>query len=121
MPNIDKHPIGDFCWIELATTDQTAAKKFYESLFGWNVNDFPMGPNDFYTMFSLEGRNTGAACTMRKEQEAQGVPPHWMLYVATDNADATATKAAPLGVAGWVITGSFLILIPTAELSRSWR
>jgi predicted enzyme related to lactoylglutathione lyase len=46
MPHIDKHQPGSFCWIELATTDQPAAKKFYSSLFGWQVNDMPMGPTD---------------------------------------------------------------------------
>lgn len=97
MPNIDKHPAGDFCWIELATKDQPAAKKFLESLFGWSAYDSPMGPGDFYTMFSLEGRNTGAAYTMRKDQQAHGIPAYWMLYVAVDNADATASKAAQLG------------------------
>ncbi|HLY63725.1 MAG TPA: VOC family protein [Terriglobia bacterium] len=97
MPNIDKHVAGDFCWIELATTDQAAAKKFYESLFGWSIYDSPMGPNEFYTMFSLEGRNTGAAYTMRKDQVAQGIPPFWMLYIATESADASAAKAAQLG------------------------
>ena len=81
MANIDKHPAGSFCWVELATTDQNAAKTFYTSLFGWAVEDSPMGPDDFYSMFKLSGRNTGAAYTMRKEQRAQGVPPNWMLYI----------------------------------------
>jgi predicted enzyme related to lactoylglutathione lyase len=34
MPLVEKHAPGDFCWIELATTDQTGAKKFYSELFG---------------------------------------------------------------------------------------
>jgi hypothetical protein len=49
MPNVDKYPPGAFCGIGLATTDQNAAKNFDSELFGWNVNDFPMSPNDFYT------------------------------------------------------------------------
>ncbi len=97
MPNIDKHPPGAFCWIELGTTDQNAAKSFYGSLFGWSVNDFPMGPNDFYSMFQLEGRETAAAYTLRPEQRAQGVPPHWMIYVAVASADDAASRAVQLG------------------------
>src|SRR3954466_6424277 len=68
MAYIDKHPPGSFCWFELATTDQNAAKNFYTALFGWAVVDNPMGPEDFYSMFKLEGRDTAAAYTMRKEQ-----------------------------------------------------
>ena len=97
MPHIDKHPPGAFCWIELSTTDQNAAKSFYTSLFGWASQDFPMGPNDFDTMFQLEGRDTGAAYTMRPEQRSHGVPPHWMIYIAGESADDAASRVAQLG------------------------
>ncbi|HMD99160.1 MAG TPA: VOC family protein [Terriglobia bacterium] len=97
MPNVEKHAPGSFCWIELGTTDQTAAKSFYSALFGWAVADMPMGPNDFYTIFKLEGRDAAAAYTLRPDQRSQGVPPHWMLYVAVENADAAAPRAAELG------------------------
>ena len=63
MANIDKHPVGSFCWIELHTTDQNAAKSFYGSLFDWVPQDMPMGPNDFYTIFKLQGRDSAAGCT----------------------------------------------------------
>lgn len=97
MPYIDAHKPGSFCWIELATSDQNAAKKFYGSLFGWEVNDMPMGPNDFYTIFRLEGRDAAAGCTLRSEELAQHVPPHWKIYVATDNTDATAKRVSQAG------------------------
>ena len=98
MANIAKHPAGSFCWIELSTNDQNAAKNFYTSLFGWGVVDSPMGPDDFYSMFKLDGQDTGAACTLRKEQLEQGVPPHWMLYIAVDNADEARKYARGLRV-----------------------
>jgi uncharacterized protein len=97
MTNIEKHKPGAFCWVELATSDQKAAKDFYGKLFGWAANDMPMGPNDFYTIFKLDGRDTSAAYTIRPDQKAQGVPPHWMLYVAVESADAAAARAAKLG------------------------
>jgi predicted enzyme related to lactoylglutathione lyase len=97
MRHIDKHPPGAFCWIELSTTDQNAAKSFYSSLFGWACQDFPMGPNDFYTMFQLEGRDTAAAYTMRPEQRSMGVPVHWLIYIAVESADDTASRVAQLG------------------------
>jgi hypothetical protein len=48
-------------------------------------------------MFQLEGRDTGAAYTMRPEQRAQGVPPHWMIYISVESADDAARRAAQLG------------------------
>ena len=97
MTNIDRHPNGAFCWIELATSDQSAAKTFYGALFGWTPNDMPMGPGESYTMFKLNGRDAAAGYTLRPEQRAMKVPPHWMLYILVENADASADKVAQLG------------------------
>jgi uncharacterized protein len=97
MPTIAHHNPGSFCWFELGTTDQAAAKEFYTSLFGWTVNDFPIGPADYYSMFQLQGSDVGAAYTLRPDQVSQGVPPHWMLYIAVENADRTAAQAGENG------------------------
>jgi predicted enzyme related to lactoylglutathione lyase len=97
MATIDKHPPGSFCWVELGTTDQQAAKSFYQTLFNWSVNDFPMGPGQFYSMFQLGGRDSAAAYTLNPQMMSEGVRPHWMLYLATADADETASKAAQSG------------------------
>jgi uncharacterized protein len=104
MTNIDKHPPGAFCWVELGTTNQAAAKSFYSALFGWNANDMPMGPGDFYTIFRLEGRDAAAAYTPTPER-FPGVPPHWMLYISVANADDAAARAAQAG--GTVLSQPF--------------
>ena len=97
MANIEKHAPGNFSWIELATTDQTAAKDFYSKVFGWSSADYPMGPSEVYTIFQVDGRDAAAGCTLQADQRAHGVPPHWNLYVAVENADATAARSAELG------------------------
>ncbi|MGA3090783.1 MAG: VOC family protein [Terriglobales bacterium] len=97
MTNIEKHPAGSFCWIELHTTDQNAAKRFYGALFGWEAHDNAMGPNDFYTEFKLAGREAAAGCTLRPEERSQGIPAHWTIYITVDSADATLTQAQQLG------------------------
>jgi uncharacterized protein len=103
MAHIEKHVPGTFCWFELSTSDQNAAKAFYASLFGWLPNDMPMGPGDFYTMFKLDGRDAAAACTLQPEMKAHGVPPHWAIYIAVDSVDDTAAKASAAG--GKVVAG----------------
>ena len=128
MANIQRHPAGAFCWIELSTTDQPAAKNFYTSLFGWDFTDGPMGPGEFYTMFKLGGRDAGAAYTMRKEESAQGAPPHWNLYIQVDSADDSAAKAAKLG--GKVLAPAFdvfdigrmaVVRDPTGAVFQVWQ
>lgn len=108
MTNIDKHAPGAFCWIELNTTDQNAAKKFYSALFGWQPDDSPMGPDQFYTTFKLQGRAAAAGYTMQAEQRAQGVPPHWGIYMEVADADASVAKAKQLG--GNVIAPAFDVM-----------
>ncbi len=98
MPVFERHEAGTFNWIECTTTDQNGAKAFYTSLFGWTFADYPMGPESVYTMFLREGRTVGAACALSSlELHGQPVPPHWNLYIATDDADGTAARAVEFG------------------------
>ena len=56
-----------------------------------------MGPGEVYSIFKLNGQDAAAAFTLRAEQRANGVPPHWMIYIAVDDADGVAAHAASLG------------------------
>jgi len=88
---------GSFCWFELATLDQAAAKRFYQSVFGWSVEDQPMGPTEMYSLFRVDGKDVAAGYTMRAEQKSQGVPPNWMVYVLVSSVDQSAARAKALG------------------------
>jgi predicted enzyme related to lactoylglutathione lyase len=103
MPNASSFAPGTFCWVELGTTDQAGAKKFYQSLFGWDANDQPIGPGGTYTMFRKAGRDAGAAYQLQPDQ--RGVPPNWQVYVRTSSADDTAAKAKELG--GTIVLPAF--------------
>ena len=105
MAGIERHPGGAFCWVELATTDATAAKAFYGGLFGWTPDDMSMGQGQTYTMLKLAGLELGAMYTLTEEMRRQGVPPNWMLYVNVESVDQTIAKAAAAG--GQVVAGPF--------------
>jgi len=91
------HVPGAFSWPELSTTDQKGAVAFYRALFGWGVNDQPMGPTETYSMFQLRGKEVGAAYTMRPEEKQSDAPPHWNNYVTVKNVDEAVKKAQGLG------------------------
>lgn len=95
MPTTDSHAAGNFVWLELATSDQAAAKAFYSALFGWEAQDSPMGPDAVYTMFRLRGRD--AAGGFQLSAAEKGIPPHWQLYVGVESVDESAGRAAELG------------------------
>jgi len=64
-----------------------------------------MGPGSVYTIFKLENRDAAAAYTLTDEMRARAVPPHWMLYMATESADESAAKATAAG--GTVVAPPF--------------
>ncbi len=108
MSAVEKYRPGDFCWAELATSDLNAAKEFYGGLFGWTANDMPVGPSGTYTLLMHGGREAAAAYPLDAHQRERGVPPHWILYIATDNADETADKIKEAG--GTVVMEPFDVM-----------
>jgi predicted enzyme related to lactoylglutathione lyase len=108
MANVDHHPVGSFCWIELHTTNQNAAKNFYSSLFGWTIHDNPMGDAGIYTIFRLQGRDAAAGCSLRPDEVAHGVPSYWMLYITVKSTDAAVAKAQQLG--GKILAPAFDVM-----------
>ena len=97
MSEITAHDPGTFCWPELATTDQSAAKAFYTALFGWTVEEHDMGAAGVYMVFKYNNREVAASSGMQEQQRAQGIPPHWLSYISVANADDAAAKAKALG------------------------
>ena len=125
--NPDPTP-GNFCWVELGTTDNEAAKNFYTQLFDWETEDHPMGPDGVYTMLKLGGKDVGGLYKLMPDMLAQGVPSHWMSYVATANADETAEKAKTAGAT--ILNGPFdvftlgrmaVIKDPTGAVFSIWQ
>lgn len=96
MATVTQHAPGTFCWPELSTVDQAAAKNFYTSLFGWAFRDQDMGNDGVYTIFTLNGADVAALYSAR-EEERKMAPPHWNNYVSVESADQAVAKAKQLG------------------------
>jgi predicted enzyme related to lactoylglutathione lyase len=88
---------GTFCWTDLTTTDQTAAKIFYSGLFGWEAADAPVGDGVVYSIMKVDGRDVAAISPQPQQQRDAGVPPLWNSYVSVESADATLERARELG------------------------
>ncbi len=105
MSTVERYNPGSFCWVELGTTNAKAAKAFYGGLFGWHPNDMPMGPDQFYTMLQIDGKEIGALYQMDENMRRMGIPPHWLEYIAVANAEEAAARAKALG--GTVLKDAF--------------
>jgi hypothetical protein len=88
---------GTFCWAELATSDQSAAKAFYGALLGWEADDQPVGDDAYYSMQLIGGKPVAAIAPQPQQQRDAGVPPLWNSYVSVDSADAMLERAVELG------------------------
>lgn len=84
---------GSFCWNELGTTDTKKAGDFYSAIFGWDrdVHNFGME----YTVFKNGDRDAGGMFQITPDMG--NVPPHWLVYFAVDDCDASVGKASQLG------------------------
>jgi predicted enzyme related to lactoylglutathione lyase len=78
-------PAGTPCWVDLAVPDVPTALRFYEAVLGWSFVD--TGP-EFGSYQIAQVRGHAAAGIGPVMQEGQ--PSAWTVYLATDDADATA-------------------------------
>ncbi len=86
---------GTFCWVELATRDRAAAAAFYGAVFGWGTNESPMGATD-YTEWTVAGEGVAGMIAMDESWPPE-LLPHWMVYFAVADCDASATQVRSLG------------------------
>ena len=86
---------GTPIWSELMTRDLASASAFYHSVFGWTALE-----EDFdgvaYTVWKRRGQLVGGALEM-DESWPEDTNPHWMVYIATADCDATARRCGALG------------------------
>ncbi len=89
---------GTFCWTDLTTTDQAAAKAFYSGLFGWEADDRPVGEEGaVYSMMKVDGRDVAAISPQPPQQRDAGAPPVWNSYISVESADDAVARATALG------------------------
>ncbi len=82
-------------WAELATSNEAGALAFYSGLFGWSDDPQPL-PEETgggaYHMAQIGGDNIAGLSRQQPEEAQRGIPPHWSVYLAVNNLDATLAK-----------------------------
>jgi hypothetical protein len=99
-PAAPSTPMGGFSWHELATTDVSAALRFYGELFGWSKGvGHDMGAMGVYQLFEHGGMAVGGMVNTQGPQ----TPPSWLSYVQVP--DATRAVGAARGAGGRLLHG----------------
>ncbi|MGN9843343.1 VOC family protein [Nonomuraea sp. H19] len=86
---------GSLGWVELYAPDPAAARGFYTAVFGWSVEDMPMGDTSYSVISPAGGDETSAMAGIAELQH--GDSPHWLPYFEVSDCDATASMAQQLG------------------------
>jgi len=90
-------PAGTPCWVDLSAADLESAQRAYAATLGW-AYDPPSETYGGYATARVDGAvASGVAPVM------QGASPAWTVYLASDDADATAAAIAAHG--GTVLVG----------------
>jgi len=97
-------PHGYFHWNELMTRDAEAAKTFYFECVGWDFSEMNTGEGPSYWV-AMSGENPVAGIFTMEGENFEGMPEHWMSYVAVDDIDAAAEQAGANG--GTVVQAPF--------------
>ena len=97
MGERSSYTAGTFSWADLTTPDQDGAKQFYTSLFGWEIEENPIGEGAVYMMAKVGDRYVGAISPQQQAQREAGVPPTWNSYITVTSADETLDAARDAG------------------------
>ena len=94
--------VGEASWLELMTTDASAAMTFYHDFFGWQPSEaMDMGAMGKYQMFNRGDRMIGGM--MNKPPEMAQAPPHWAIYFRVPDINAATERIKANG--GKILNG----------------
>jgi len=81
---------GGFIWYELLTSDAAAAKLFYDSVVGWDVEAQSAMPGMDYRMIRRsDGGDAGGLMAIDEGMRSNGARPAWLGYIAVEDVDRT--------------------------------
>jgi uncharacterized protein len=89
---------GEFCWVELISSDVDGAAGFYGDLLGWERERYEPDPQGYWYM-----RHRGQLVAGLEGLRTEGQVPAWLGYVKVDDLGATAGSVGDAG--GTVLEG----------------
>jgi predicted enzyme related to lactoylglutathione lyase len=95
MSERSEYAAGEFCWVDLSTTDVEAAKRFYGELLGADAEPAPGFPEEDggYGYFTKDGKRVAGFGPSQQE----GQPSFWLSYVKVEDTDETTARMKEAG------------------------
>jgi uncharacterized protein len=89
---------GTPIWYELMCKDPQAARRFYQAVVGWQIDESPApGSTMDYRMVNTTTGPVAGVFTLTEDMCKQGAAPCWMMYIGVDDVDRTAQAVQQAG------------------------
>ena len=88
---------GQFIWYELMTPDVDAAKAFYDSVVGWNIDAQSNFPNGYRMIGRSDGKSAGGVLPLTDEMQQHGARPTWLAYIHVADVDGAVRSIEQAG------------------------
>ncbi len=86
---------GQFVWHDLMSTNHEETTKFYQRIFGWDLEVTNMGEGiGDYTMFKAGDTTIGGVIPM---DASYNLPAHWISYISVPDVDAACKSTEAEG------------------------
>ena len=79
-------------WVDLATSDAEAARKFYSQLFGWDMEVSEDPQYGGYATAKVPGGGAESSAAGIGPKQDPNMPNVWSLYIGSDDLDALADE-----------------------------
>ncbi|MBE1530867.1 VOC family protein [Actinomadura algeriensis] len=96
MPKVTEYQPGMACWLDLASPDIEASKRFYRELFGWSsytITQDAFADYEVFTLGGADGPTTSGLHMLADETQ----PPSWTVYFRVVDVEETGRAVTAAG------------------------
>src|SRR4051794_23297187 len=94
--------VGEIVWHDLTVPNAAQVREFYQSVIGWEADEFKVSDYNDYVISTAQNKQTVAGLCHARGDNAK-LPPQWIVYIKVHNLDASLAAAGQKG--GKVIVG----------------
>lgn len=91
-----KPTIGTIAWLDLTVSNAEEVRDFYRDVVGWDTSPVSMGEYEDFNM-NVPGTDTAVAGVCHARGSNADFPPHWLVYIVVEDAEASAERCRELG------------------------
>lgn len=98
----DAKKIGQIAWVDLTIENAADVREFYQSVIGWDSDEFNMGEYSDYVVSTPQDKDTVAGICHARGDNAV-LPPFWLVYIKVANLEDSLAEAKKRG--GELVSG----------------